>query len=341
MARKIKEEEVYADVPDFNLALDEKEVEYEIPKKETQETPTVRRAVKVSSNNNLVNCLRKERIIVRHIDKQTGMITDPKHVLYGGMAETAKKTFTVPLLRSGAFTDILTKAEKDYLEYALGLEPNALSVYIKGNNNFWSNSNPQGISKVTLYKHDNYFDLSDPVDYIKVKILLANKDYIAPSIEALQDTPKASYEFVLISETDKSKVATARVNNKKLAYKLLGKVEDDIDTLRFIIETIDGRPTAKSAKLDVLQIKADDLIQSNASMFIKVVNDPSLSTKVLIKKAIEAGIISKRGDFHYIRKDNTPMCEAGQDPTLSMAADYLNSPKHQEMKFSIEAQLNS
>ena len=76
-------------------------------------------------------------------------------------------------------------------------------------------------------------------------------------------------------------------------------------------------------------------------MFIKVVNDPSLSTKVLIKKAIEAGIISKRGDFHYIRKDNTPMCEAGQDPTLSMAADYLNSPKHQEMKFSIEAQLNS
>lgn len=191
----------------------------------------------------LVNCLRNERICVKHIPKQSGMITNHKHVLYGGMAETAKRTFTVPLLKSGAFADVLTKKEKDFLEHILGLEANAMSVY-KTNNNFWSTANENGISQVTLHKQDNFLDLSDPTDYIKYKILLANKNHIAPSLSALQDQPKATYEFVIISETEKSKVANARMSAKKQCYKELGKIEDDINTLRLIIETIDGRPSS-------------------------------------------------------------------------------------------------
>ena len=62
----------------------------------------------------------------------------------------------------------------------MGLEYNALSVY-KRENNFWDDSNDIGISKVALRKQDNYFDLSKPEDYIKYKILLANKNFIAAS----------------------------------------------------------------------------------------------------------------------------------------------------------------
>lgn len=286
----------------------------------------------------LVNCLRNERICVKHIPKQSGMITNHKHVLYGGMAETAKRTFTVPLLKSGAFADVLTKKEKDFLEHILGLEANAMSVY-KTNNNFWSTANTNGISDVTLFKQDNFFDLSDPTDYIKYKILLANKDFIAPSLQALQDQPKATYEFVIISDTEKTKIATSKMSYKKQCYKELGKVEDNIDIMRLIIETIDGRPTAKSTKLDVLQTKADDLIQANAGLFLKVITDPLLSTKVLIKKAVEAGIIANRGNYLYLRDGNLPLCNDGQDPTLNIAAAFLNEPKHQDLKFTIEAKL--
>lgn len=286
----------------------------------------------------LVNCLRNERICVKHIPKQSGMITNHKHVLYGGMAETAKRTFTVPLLKSGAFADVLTKKEKDFLEHILGLEANAMSVY-KTNNNFWSTANTNGISDVTLFKQDNFFDLSDPTDYIKYKILLANKDFVAPSLQALQDQPKATYEFVIISDTEKTKIATSKMSYKKQCYKELGKVEDNIDIMRLIIETIDGRPTAKSTKLDVLQTKADDLIQANAGLFLKVITDPLLSTKVLIKKAVEAGIIANRGNYLYLRDGNLPLCNDGQDPTLNIAAAFLNEPKHQDLKFTIEAKL--
>ena len=58
-----------------------------------------------------------------------------------------------------------------------------------------------------------------------------------------------------------------------------------------------------------------------------------------IKKALESGIISKRGDYYYMRKDGMPLCGDNQEPTFNIAAAFLNEPKNQELKFSIEAQL--
>lgn len=300
-----------------------------------------RTVTKVSEvRNNLINCLKQEKVIVRHIDKQTGMITNPKHVLYGGMAENAKRTFTVPLLRSGAFCDVLTKDEKNYLEALLGLEPNAMSVY-RRDNNFWSTANEHGVSTVTLFKQDNILDLSVPTDYIKYKILLANKDRIAPSPQALQDNPKATYEFVIISEGDTAKIAKNNMSLKMQCYKEYGKIEDDTDTLRLIIETLDGRVLDPNSKIEILQAKINDLIQANSRLFLKIITDKLLPTKVLIRKSIEAGLIVKRGDFLYLKENGSasPLCNNGQEPTLSVAAAYLNEPKHQEVKFSLEAKL--
>ena len=286
----------------------------------------------------IINCLRNERVIVRHIPKLGGMVTNPKHILYGGMADNAVKTFTVPRLSSGMYVNVLTDDEKACLEQIMNLEYNALSIY-KKTDNFWDDSNDKGISRVRLTKQDNYLNLSDPEDYIRYKILLANKNYIAPSLEALQDAPKASYQFVIISEGDETKNAKVNMSTTMKCYKEFGKIENDADTLRVVIETIDGRPLASNSKLEFLQTKANDLIQADSRLFLKVVTDPLLNTKVLIKKSIEAGIIAKRGTYLYLREDNTPLCENNEEPTLNIAAKYLTNPKHQEIKFSLEAKL--
>ena len=304
----------------------------------TQEKP--KRSKKVEEHSDqIISCLRNERIVVRHVPKLTGMWgNNPKHILAGGMAEGAVRTFVVPRLSSGMFVNILTDKEKTFLEEIMGLEYNALSIY-KKIDNFWDDSNENGINKVRLSKQDNYFNLSDPEDYIRYKILLANKDYIAPSLQALQDTPKATYQYVIISEGEETKTAKDNMSATMRCYKEFGKIEDDFDTLRVIIETIDGRPTSKTAKLEFLQTKANELIQNDSKIFLKVINDPMLSTKVLIKKAIEAGLISNRGNYLYLRADNSPLCEINEEPTLNIAAKYLNSPKHQEVKFALEAKL--
>ena len=323
-----------------NLDIENELPLQEVPKEEFTSNKNKKTQKKVEvPEEELVSCLRNERIIVRHVPKLTGMWgNNPKHILAGGMAEGAVRTFVVPRLSSGMFVNVLTDKEKSFLEEIMGLEYNALSVYKKVDN-FWDDSNENGINKVRLTKQDNYFNLSDPEDYIRYKILLANKDYIAPSLQALQDAPKATYQFVIISEGEETKNAKSNMSATMLCYNEFGKIEDDIDTLRVIVETIDGRPTSQTAKLEFLQTKVNSLIQADSKIFLKVITDPMLSTKVLIKKAIEAGLISNRGNYLYLRKDNTPLCEANEEPTLNIAAKYLNSPKHQEVKFALEAKL--
>ena len=289
-------------------------------------------------NNNYISCLRNEKIIVRHIPKQSGMVTNPKHVLYGGMSENAVKTYVVPRLSSGVFVNVLTNDEKSFLEEIMGLEYNALSIH-KKKDNFWDDSNEEGISKVRLTKQDNYLDLSNPEDYIRYKILLANKNFIAPSLQVLQDSPKATYEFVIISHGEENKTAKDNMSTTMKCYKEYGKVEDNADILKLIIETIEGRASASNSKLEFLQTKINDLIQADNKLFLKIITDPLLETKVLIRKAVESGILSNRDNHYYIRKDNSPLCEHGEESTLNIAAKYLNSPKHQELKFMIEAAL--
>lgn len=295
-------------------------------------------ANKVEGKKELVNCLREERVIIRHIPRQSNMVQNPKHVLYGGMAENAIRVFVVPRLTSGKYVNVLTNDEKEFLENIMGLEDNALSIH-KREHNFWDDSNPDGIAKVILKKQDNYLDLRDPNDYIRYKILLANKDWIAPSLKALEDYPKATYQYVIIGEGDETKSAKSNMSNTMMCYKEYGKIEEDVDTLKLIIETLDGRPVSSTSKLEFLQTKINELIQANPKTFLKVVTDKMLPTKVLIKKGVAAGVITKRGDYLYLRSDNKPLCEDGEDPTLSMAAKYLNNPKHQSIKFAIEAEL--
>ena len=264
--------------------------------------------------------------------KESGIVRDPKHILYGGMAEGAVKWFTVPKLSSGMFVNVLTDKEKSFLEDIMGLEFNALSIYKKVDN-FWENA------MVRLTKGDNFLNLSDPDDYIKYKILLANKAYIAPSLQELQDYPKATYQFVIIQEGEEVKNAKKDMNFTMQSYMEFGKIQDDTLILRTIIETIDGRPTSKNSKLEFLQEKVNNLIKADAKLFLRVATDPLLPTKGLIKKAIEEGVISNRGGMLYLKSDGTPLCGDNEEPTLNMAAKYLNLPKNQDLKFSIEAKV--
>lgn len=279
------------------------------------------------------SCLRNERVIVRFVPKEGGMITNPKHILYGGMAEGAVRYFTVPVLQStGAFKNVLTDAEKEYLEQVMGLEYNALSIY-KKENNYWENF------RVRLTKQDTYLNLSDPNDYIKYKVLLANTNFIADSLETLQDRPRATYQYVLIKEGESEKRESDNISTIMKCYKEYGKIENDADTLKCIVELLDKRPLAKGTKIEFLQGKANTLIQSNPGLFYSTITDPTLPVKVLIRRAVEEGVISRRGDQYYLKSDNSPLCGNNEEPTLNTAAKYLSLPKNQELKLSIEAKL--
>lgn len=330
MSKKMEEKVDYL-APDFDI--DDSPIEVVPSVKITTATTEPKKAPVESYNSRpLVNVLRNEIITVRHIPKEGGMVTNPKHTLFGGMAEGATRTFVVPRLRSGSFVNVLTNEEKAFLEDAMGFEYNTLSS-LKKVDNYWANVS------VRLTKQDNYLNLASPDDYIKYKVLLANKDYIAPSLQALQDEPKATYQFVIISEGEESKHAKDNMSATMKCYKEYGKVENDAYTLRVIVETINGRATAPNSKLEFLQNEVNKLIQADSKLFLRVITDPYLNTKVLIKKGVEAGVIMNRDNHYYLREGTVPLCEANEESTLNIAAKYLNAPKHQDILFAIQAKV--
>ena len=311
----------------------------EVPKPQKKAIKQTKVRVENHEDMGTISCLRNEKVKVKFIERNNGLPSN--HVLSGGMADGAKISLVVPKLNTGSFVNVLTDAEKNFLEEYMGLEYNALSIYKKPDEeNFWNDANSNGINKVELRKGDNYLDLSDPQQYIKYKILLANKNIICPSLTALKETPKATYRFVIIAEGEESKQAKNNMNNTMRCYKEYGKIEENIDLLRIVVETLDGRPTAPTVKLEFLQNKCNTLIQSDPKKFLSVITDPLLSTKSLIKLSIENGSIANRGNYLYLRSDNTPLCEPNEEPTLNFAAKYLNAPKHQDILFALQAKLN-
>jgi len=315
----------------------------EAPKMEIPKAPVYNykeeKKIEQTAFDEPVNCLRNERIIVRFIPRPSAMVQNPKHILYGGMAENATRSFVVPRYNStGLFKNVLTDSEKAFLEKVMGLEYNALSIYRK-KDNFWDDSNPMGIGRVTLHKQDNFLDLSIPEDYIKYKILLANKDAICPSMQELEDRPKATYQYVIISENTEAKMNLNRMDVTMKSYMEYGKIEDDVDTLRVLIELLEKRPLAQKVKLDYLQGKVNEWIQRNPKKFLLTIQDEYLSAKVLIKRCVEAGLIGMKNDTYYLRQDGSPLCDLGEESTLNNAARYISNIKHQELKYMLEAKL--
>lgn len=283
----------------------------------------------------LINCLTNERVTVRFVPRENAMAgNNPRHAVYGGMADTSTRTYVVPQLRSGQLVDVLTKAEKAFLESYMGMEDNALSVH-RTEKNFWKNF------KVILHKHDNILDLSQPLDYIKYKVLKANTSLIAPDQKTLQDFPEATFEFVLIKDSDNLNAGILKKDAKKKAYAIFGKIEDDKYTMRVIVETLTRRPVADTTSTESLALEVDKLIDNNVKDFLRVAEDPLLPTKVLIRNGIEAGIIANRDGRLYLRDagGDTPLCNNGE-PTMSVAATFLNEPRHSETKLLIEAKVN-
>lgn len=337
MAYKKRVEEEMPDMENIKIdttPVEHAKVEPQIPQQEpVYQRPVVREE---KPARELVNPLRKETVIVKFVPSPNALVHTKGHVLSGGMAEGSTKTYVVPKLRNGQYVNVLTDSEMAYLEHIMRLEPGALSIYNR-TNNYWDDSNEHGFGVVTLHKQNNYLDLSDPIDYIKYKILLMNKDEICPSLQELEDRPKATYKFVIINENAETQMNLTKNDAKRQGYIQYGKISEDSDTLRTILEILTGRPVGNMTKLDFLQAKTMDEIEKDPRRFLSIIKDVLLPAKVLIKRATEAGIITRRNDLYYY--DGQPMCDNGEDSTLTNAAKYVTNVKRQELKYSLEAKL--
>lgn len=279
------------------------------------------------------NPLRKEEIFVRFVPQETGFgIEQKSHVGYGGLFDGNHITLCMPVMKNGRYKNVLTNDEKDFLEKALGLDSNALSVY-KTENNFWDNY------KIRIEKDGMKLDLSDPNDYIKYKVLLGWSDIIAPSVQERIERPKATYRFELVHRTEEANIESNKMNAMMESYKEFGKIEDDLDTMRVLVELLDAKPYSPKDSAVFFRSRINILIQQDAKRFLQYIKDPLLHSKVIIRRATELGKIAKRNEFYYLAADGTPLCDPGENSTLTVAAKYISQPAHQDIKYLLESEV--
>lgn len=273
--------------------------------------------------------LRSEKVTVQYIKRENAYIKDPKHVGYGGLFEGSTIAIPVPLMDNNKMKNLLTKKEKEGLEFLLGRD---LSIY----KDFWRTAYQDGaLFPIYLGKDDLVLDLSDPEQYIMWKVLKASP-IVANSLDEIRN--KATYRFVMIAEGETVRREKDKVGAKVLAFEKYVEFKNNKSVLRYILRNL-GKYTAQNQKLDFLQIECAKLIEKDPGMFVAITTDDLIHTKVLLEEAHEFGVVNKvEGSFYT--KDNEPISD-GATPSLENAARYLSVPLGQEMRLTLEAKIKN
>lgn len=266
--------------------------------------------------------LPTEKVEVKYIKRQKGIITDPKHIAYGGLLEGAYITLPPKRLRNGQYANVLTNDEKRYLEKVLALPEDGLSIYNK-TNNYW------GTLKVRIGKEGiPELDLSDPISYIQYKILMSYDDIVCDNIENVDRKP--TYKFVIVRTGDIQRQTNKKLDLTKEAYKLLGKLEDNREAMIDFLRVVSIK-VADDTSTDWLNGEVGKYMLENTTKFVTLLKDPSYTTRVLLTKAIASGEVVKKG-MNYYTKDGESLSEPNTQSTLENVITYLESSVNQEYR---------
>ena len=272
--------------------------------------------------------LPDEVVTVKFIKRKKGMAAnvEDNHVISGGMMTGSVKKFSAPLQRNGAIANVLTESEKNFLEEKTGLN---LSVY----GDFWKTF------QVSLFKDDasNVFDKSNPMDYLSVKLLEALVDDVAPNWKDRHK--KQTYQFVITGEEEIGDENKFKLDTKKEAWKVYGRIEDDREKLIGVLKLLSNKLISKDSKLKWVQGEVENIVDTMPSRFLSVVQDDALETKMLINKAVDAGYIVRNGN-RYSTVDGLDLAKNKEVPSFDNAVRYLEDPRNQEVRDLIIAKTN-
>lgn len=275
--------------------------------------------------------LPTEVIQVEFIKRQKGQITNTKHVLYGGMSETAKRRLTP--IRSKVnfkYIQILAPEEQGFLETALSLPKDGLSVY-KVENNYWDTV------YIDLFKEGISLHLSDPIEYIKYKVILSYTDLICPSLAEMKLAFRQTYMFVIVHSGDRANEKVSVYNVRKEAYKIAAQLELNPEHIKEFLYLAGVRSTGSSS-ITWLKEKLADMVEEQPQKVIDIVTAADYPIRALLSKAVLAGVV-RDNNGRYSLEDGLQLCGDGETANLATAIKFLSSNSNADVKLLIEAKL--
>lgn len=216
----------------------------------------------------------------------------------------------------------LTSEEEKYFEEKLGLKPGELNKTSK----WWGEVfNIDYTIKLFNTKTTTIF-INGPLDQLKYKVLLASTKIANSELER-HNNPNV--EFYIVNEELQAKAESDKMDMEMQCMELITSLSPDKkrDALRLFGKFNLGDLSETVVKSELYKISKKD-----PKLFIEVLNDKNLETKMLLEELCEYRIINKKGNY-YTNGDDTIASSTDE------AIEYLKNIKNQSVVLAMKTRL--
>lgn len=275
--------------------------------------------------------LPNSKVTVKFLFKEIPNI-GKDHVCYGGKLDGTVDRLCAKMSLNdmqSVISPFKTIEERTALEKMLNLEEGGLSEH---RNDFWDRC------FVILKKSDVVLDLSQPMDYIRYKILLQYPDLVAPSYKDRNRVASIKYYMVEENEinVEKSKEADVKAEAYAKYYQLSQEKQDMLDVLLAINRKI----TLRSCKTEWLKATLMDMVESDPAYFLSIVKDKDFKYKALLGALVNNGLVSLSHGL-YVTIDGAPLAADNEQATYENAVNFLKDKKNQSVVLPLKDRLQT
>lgn len=182
-------------------------------------------------------------------------------------------------------------------------------------------------TEIELTNGNVTLDLSDPWEYVKWKVALANDKVIARSFDERHDS--VSFMFCIVDQSEIKSKEKQGFKLKAQAYAKYAELSRDENSLAAYIKSLGTKRLPASYDMEYLETVIGRDLEDNPELFLETVNHKYFEMKVMIYDAVDKGALLKRGDKYSL--------DTGLDlGDIGKTIAYLSNPDNQEVKLRLK-----
>lgn len=231
--------------------------------------------------------------------------------------------------------------DENSMSYATGLtneEIVALNKVVKYDlTNHFDSENPHPfwdspMSKVKLENFTMFIDISQPLNYIKVKVMKASK-FVANSKADYDEGLYPEATHVIYDESEQAEVLATKVQNEEDA--IIAASQMTLDRKIEIILALGGK-NLKGQSENFIKVELNKIIKKDTAEFLRYekMDKVMVASYALVLEALQKSVLNKEGHKIMYMGANIGMDEME-------VASYLLDEDNQELRIRIMAQVNS
>ena len=267
------------------------------------------------------------------------------------MYDNTTVIISVPInVHTGQLVDPLTKEEREFFEdkqrSGMDFKPGDLNIH-KKTNQLTGEFNHWTLFEYRIHKNQGVLndasildtlDLSNPVDYLKYKVLLTNGmpgGIIAPSWEKRFD--QGTYRLALMDASVEDDLSANRADKLGKAYGFYNTINNSRTKMHEVISVywLENRKAIKpedDASIEWLKKEIVKIITENLDGFLNLI-ESNYEEKLLIHTGLKCGALRLNGKS-FSTADGEPIGDSLREAIL-----YYRDERHNEKKLKLIAQI--